>query len=137
MGLGSPLTTGSLIQAEHLSTTIKWIPVILSISGALIAIALYGLVKERLMNAPGRAIYTFLNNKWHLDYIYIRFLGIPAINWGHDIAYKLIDRGLIEAIGPKGLSSAAISATKLISRAQSGQLYHYTLLIVICTLIIV
>ena len=45
------------------------------------------------------------------------------------MSYKAIDRGTFEIIGPTGLSSVALNIAHKLHKAQTGSLYHYTLLI--------
>lgn len=33
------------------------------------------------------------------------YLAKPALLFGHDVTYKIIDRGLIEQVGPTGLTA--------------------------------
>ena len=45
------------------------------------------------------------------------------------MSYKYIDRATFEIIGPTGLSSVALKTAHQLHRAQTGSLYHYTLII--------
>jgi hypothetical protein len=45
------------------------------------------------------------------------------------MSYKAIDRGTFEIIGPTGLSSVALNVAHKLQKAQTGSLYHYTLMI--------
>lgn len=45
------------------------------------------------------------------------------------MSYKAIDRGTFEIIGPTGLSSVALNVAHKLHKAQTGSLYHYTLMI--------
>jgi hypothetical protein len=45
------------------------------------------------------------------------------------MSYKYIDRGTFEIIGPTGLSSIALKTAHQLHKAQTGSLYHYTLVI--------
>jgi len=49
----------------------------------------------------------------------------PLINFGYEVSYKVLDRGLIEYIGPYGISKELRKFTKLLSSLQSGQIYNY------------
>ena len=119
----------TLINAEFLSPIIKQIPVIGSIIGAVTAIIIYS--KSRIFNI--REIYIFLSNKWHFDYIYNNYIVKPIFTWGHNVSYKVLDKGLIEVIGPNGLSSSIRYVSTIFSRLQSGQVYNYAFTIIIFT----
>ena len=45
------------------------------------------------------------------------------------MSYKSIDRGTFEIMGPTGLSSVAMKTAHQLHKAQTGSLYHYTLII--------
>ena len=44
---------------------------------------------------------------------------------GYKTSYKAIDRGLIEMLGPYGISYTIYNTSRNISGLQSGYLYHY------------
>ena len=49
------------------------------------------------------------------------------------MSYKVLDKGLIEVIGPNGLSSSIRYVSTIFSRLQSGQVYNYAFTIIIFT----
>ncbi len=70
-------------------------------------------------------MYTFLNNKWHLDYIFNHYLAKPCMSFGHNVSYKILDRGLIEQVGPSGLVFVLNRVSRYLSGLQSGLIYNY------------
>jgi NADH-ubiquinone oxidoreductase chain 5 len=119
----------TLINAEFLSPLIKFIPVIASIFGALLSVFIYS--KSRNIN--NRSVYIFLSNKWHFDYIYNNYIVKPIFLWGHNVSYKVLDKGLLEALGPLGLSSGIRYLSTIMSKLQSGQVYNYAFTIILFT----
>ena len=117
----------TLINAEFLSPIIKIIPVVFSIFGAILSIIIYS--KSRDIN--NRTIHIFLSNKWHFDYLYNNYIVKPIFLWGHTVSYKVLDKGLLEAIGPNGLSDSIRYLSTIFSRLQSGQVYNYAFTIII------
>jgi NADH-ubiquinone oxidoreductase chain 5 len=77
----------------------------------------------------GRKVYTFLNKKWFFDKIYNECFGQFFFKFGYSMSYKNIDRGTFEIIGPTGLSSVVLKVAHQLHKAQTGSLYHYTLVI--------
>ena len=73
----------------------------------------------------GGNVYTFLNNKWHFDYIYNYYVVKSLIKFGYSVTYKTLDRGLIEWVGPYGISNQLINFTRNLSMFHSGQVYNY------------
>jgi len=117
----------SMIEAEFsLPLFIKLLPALLSLLGATLAVYLYHVNPEFIIgltnNYLGRQLYTFLNSKYFFDVIYNNFIIARGLKLGYTIS-KILDRGVIELVGPYGLSSAlnktalsiSISDTRVIS----------------------
>ncbi len=116
---------------------IKLIPLFFSLLGGSLAYFIYYIpiknFRNKLFKLLFHIIYTFLNSAWQFNYI-INHLIIKNIwKMGHIITYKLIDRGLLEIIGPKGISIIVIKFTQFLSNLQSGLLFNYILIIIIFT----
>lgn len=47
------------------------------------------------------------------------------LNFAHLVTYRVIDRGLLEIMGPKGLTRVLIRLTQNISYYQSGMVFNY------------
>nr|YP_009724570.1 NADH dehydrogenase subunit 5 [Diadumene lineata]QDX17609.1 NADH dehydrogenase subunit 5 [Diadumene lineata] len=122
-------------------TSIKLMPVIFSLFGAGTAVILYH-YSSRIFNAPtspvGLAGYTFLYSAWQFNYIINHFLVQNVWRLGHLITFRVLDKGVLELIGPKGISQFMIRLTQEISNLQSGLVYNYALmiLIAICALMV-
>jgi NADH-ubiquinone oxidoreductase chain 5 len=78
-------------------------------------------------------MYTFLNSAWQFNYIINHFIIANVWKFGHLISYKVIDRGLLEILGPRGISSVIINITQKISNLQSGMVFNYALIMIIFT----
>ncbi|KAH0825644.1 various chains-domain-containing protein, partial [Lanmaoa asiatica] len=99
----------SIIEAEFsLPLIIKLLPTLLSILGATSAIFLYHVYPDFILNltdsALGKKIYTFLNSKYFFDVIYNYYIISAGLLTGNTIS-KVLDRGVIELLGPYGLAS--------------------------------
>jgi NADH-ubiquinone oxidoreductase chain 5 len=90
-------------------------------------------IYSKSRNIKHRDLYIFLSNKWHFDYIYNNFIVKPIFLWGHNVSYKILDKGLLEVVGPIGLSSGIKYISTVFSRLQSGQVYNYAFTIIIFT----
>lgn len=121
----------NVIEGEFMNTTVKWLPVILSLFGAGIAIFLYGTAFQTLYmfktSKIGRKLFIFFNNKWHFDMLQNTYIVMPLFKAGHDVIYKIIDRGLIEKIGPYGLSKTIVKLSERSSLLHNGLIYNYAL----------
>ena len=121
---------------------IKILPTILSLSGGFCALLLYNRLwsyysafgRETLYNKDiYHSMYTFLNSAWQFNYIINHFIVANVWKFGHLISYKVIDRGLLEIMGPRGISFVVISITQKISNLQSGMIFNYALIMIIFT----
>ena len=122
-----------IFDAEFVEFFYKILPVTLSLFGASLSFVLYNFQSSILFalktSTFGRKIYTFLNKKWFFDKIYNECIGQFFFKFGYSMSYKKIDRGTFEIIGPTGLSSVALKTARQLHNAQTGSLYHYTLII--------
>jgi NADH-ubiquinone oxidoreductase chain 5 len=129
----------TLIEAEFsLPLMYKLLPTILSILGAGLAIYLYN-VSPRLLvditstlkgSAFARTLYTFFNGKYFLDVILNQFIIAKGMKLGYTVT-KVLDRGVIEAVGPFGLSTVLSNTGFNISRLDTGIVTSYALYIVL------
>ena len=122
-----------VFDAEFVEFFYKILPVTLSLCGAGLSFFLYNFQSSILFYIKtsfiGRKIYSFLNKKWFFDKIYNELFGQFFFKFGFTVSYKAIDRGTFEIIGPTGLSSVALNVANKLHKAQTGSLYHYTLMI--------
>ena len=139
LGLGSsffgnalfilPQHSDTFVDAEFIHIKFKWLPVLFSLTGAFLAFLFYGfaakLLSDFLNTNIGQFFYVLLTNKWHINQIYNNYIAKPVLNMGHDITYKVLDRGYIEFVGPMGLTRGITYITKQISALQSGWVYSY------------
>jgi NADH-ubiquinone oxidoreductase chain 5 len=131
----------SLLEAEFIPHSIKLIPVIFSMTGATTAYLLYSFSTSQLysfkVSLLGRRLYTFLNRKWFFDKIYHEFVSQGALSFGYHTTYKAIDRGIIEILGPYGISSSVQVQSKKMAKVQTGYLYHYAFMMLVGVTILI
>ena len=113
------------------SNFIKITPFVLSLLGMFLAFIIYsgGVV----FKWGQRVLYTFLNSAWQFNYIINNFFVNYIWKFGHLITYRIIDRGLLEIIGPKGASQLLIRSTQRVSNLQSGTVFNYALIMIVFT----
>lgn len=125
----------NLFDAEFIPTFYKTLPVNLSLLGFFFAFVLYNFRSDILFKLKvsflGKNLYSFLNRKWFFDKIYNEYFGQFFFKFGYSISYKFIDRGIFEILGPTGLSNFALKVSEELHRGQSGNIYHYTTVILI------
>ena len=147
IGLGTDFWGNSLyvwpenmnrIDSEFISQSWKLLPVIFSLSGTILAFVFYTVGNQLLfklkMSFIGKKLYNFLNKKWFFDKIYNEYINQVLLQFSYRVSYKVIDRGIIEVLGPMGLSRIIYKQAFSINNLQTGYLYHYALLMLIsCT----
>ena len=144
VGMGSDFLANSvfthpnnitLIEAEFsIPLMYKLLPSILSIVGAGLAIYFYNISPRFLIDLTDinilRRVYVFLNGKFLLDVILNQLIIAPAMKLGYTVT-KVLDRGVIESVGPYGLSSVLTTTGFNISRLDTGIVTSYALYIVL------
>jgi len=73
-------------------------------------------------------VYTFLNGKYLLDILYNSYIISGGLKVGYTIS-KLLDKGIIELIGPFGLTTGSYSASRSLSKLDTGVITTYALYI--------
>src|SRR5712664_4004099 len=128
----------SLIEAEFsLPLIIKLLPAFLSIFGASLAIFLYHksptFIIDLTDNFFGQKIYTFFNGKYFFDIIYNNYIINKGLELGYIIS-KVLDRGIIEMVGPYGLSKTLTNTGQNISKLDTGVITTYSIYITLSLL---
>ena len=121
----------TMVEAEFsMDRIIKLLPSILSLTGAIIATYLYHFLPQILSmeSSITRKIYTFLNGKYLFDVIYNKYFIGKGLQLGYFIS-KVLDRGVIEFIGPYGLSNTLNNTGIKISKLDTGIITTYSLYI--------
>ncbi|KZT63009.1 hypothetical protein DAEQUDRAFT_641414, partial [Daedalea quercina L-15889] len=119
-----------IIEAEFsLPLIIKLLPTIFSLLGGSLALVVTNSVSSLTLEQPIlRKIYTFLNGKYFFDIIYNNYLIGGALQISYTIS-KVLDRGIIELIGPFGLTEGSYSTGNFISKLDTGVITTYALYI--------
>lgn len=123
----------NMIDSEFISQIYKVLPVIFSILGGASSFLLYKFFNDFLfvVKFNYRNLYNFLNRKWFFDKLYNEFFTQRFFKFSYDVSYKLIDRGIIEILGPLGLSYITLKKAYFLAKIQTGYLYHYSFVILL------
>ncbi|TMV74885.1 NADH-quinone oxidoreductase subunit L, partial [Thioclava sp. BHET1] len=121
-----------LETAHHLPEWVGLAPTIAMALGFLIALQMYIFSTDlpgKLANSM-RPLYLFLLNKWYFDELYDLIIVRPALGLGR-VLWKKGDGAAIDG-AVNGFAMGVIPFfTRLISRAQSGYLFHYAFAMVV------
>lgn len=130
-----------LVESEFIPQEVKFIPLILTICGALVAflVNLFFTSKtyEFKISLVGKTLYTFLNKRWFFDKVYNDFIGRAFLYFGYHYSFKLLDKGIIEILGPFGIMHTMKNLAKQVRKIQTGFIYHYALVMLIGLLFLI
>ncbi len=121
----------SLEAAHHVPEWVKLEPFILSLAGIALAWVVYirrrGLA-EKIAASVG-PLYRLSLNKWYFDELYDRAVTRNALRLGR-LFSTTGDRKLIDRLGPDGTAALSRRTGALLSRFQTGYMYHYALVMI-------
>lgn len=125
----------SMFEVEDISIYVKFMPLFLSILGILLAYLSNTFLKHFIIKIQlsfvGKKIIFFLNKKWFLDKFFNNFFVFPFARFGYFITLISLDRGLVEFLGPLGITKIIKKYANILIQLQSGQLVHYVFFIII------
>ena len=128
----------ALENAHHVPAWVKYLPLVVAVSGISLAYFLYMLAPKLpgLLASTFRPVYLFLLNKWYFDELYDYLFVRPAMRLGRHL-WKTGDGTLIDGLGPDGLAEASMGVAKRTARLQSGQVAHYAFAMLIGVVVLI
>jgi|SRR5271154_1186106 len=119
----------SIIEAEFsLSLIVKFLPLIFTFIGSLSAILIYNFFPHILIDITDisivRKLYSFFNGKYYFDIIYNKYIISKGLQFSYTIS-KHLDRGVIELVGPYGLTNLLSNLSIKISKLDTGIITTY------------
>ena len=106
IGLGTPFWNNALftlptntiiLESEYIPQSIKFIPIVFSVLGALFALNINiigsGFAYMMKTSQVGRKLYIFLNKRWLFDKVYNDYVGQNALQFGYHVSFKALDKG--------------------------------------------
>lgn len=113
---------------------IKFLPLIVSLIGAIVSIVLGYLTIKWLnffMTKLFMRFYSFSNGAWYFDNIINYYIVNPIMKIGFVVTYKLIDNQILESLGPTKIYYELNNNSSIISRYHLGKISVYVLLFVV------
>jgi NADH-quinone oxidoreductase subunit L len=113
-------------QSEHVPAWVEAAPMSLTLLGFAVAYYYYILHPALPAQLAARRglVYLFLYNKWYFDELYDAIFVRPAKWLGRQL-WKIGDGAIIDGLGPDGIASRVLDATRGAVAVQSGYIYHY------------
>ena len=149
IGLGSDFYIDSIytlstnviiIDSEFIPTTIKLIPTFLSISGIFLSLLVLIFFEHLLVTFRyyyfTNKIYKFLVHKWYFDYIQNELLAKNFLTVCYNFCFKVLDKGLVELVGPKGFTAILYKLSITIRKQQTGFIYQYCCVMVLISILL-
>lgn len=136
-----------LLDIEFLPIFYKNIPLLITILGIVSAVYIYfinlNFFYRLKYNYYFKKIYLFLMKKWYFDRIYTQLVVQKILNLGLNYTYSQIDRGLLEIIGPYGITNTIYEITKLELKILPDDTFatylkiiaYFTIILIICCFI--
>jgi NADH-ubiquinone oxidoreductase chain 5 len=123
-----------LVDAEFaIPLFIKLLPSILTICGFVGTLLFYeflpNILVEIKLSKLGRTVYILLNQKYFFDLVYSRLVNL-VLNLGY-ITHKNIDRGILELVGPTGLTSLFYNTSRNLENIDNGYIPNYAAYIIL------
>jgi len=117
----------AIYKAHSVPKWVKLLPIVLAIIGISIATVFYVLIPDlpSRVSKAFRVLYTLFYNKWYFDEIY-NYLFVKPIKIFSVFCWNIIDKKIIDGIGPNGISSKVFSLSKISSKIHTGYVYHYS-----------
>lgn len=118
-----------LTDVEFLNINYKLTPLLLTLSGLLLAFSVYNYAIIEYFqikkNITFKKFYYFFNKKWFFDRAYTQSITQNVVRLSYDFYYKNVDRGLLELFGPHGVTVLISATTIRLIKTQSGFMLNY------------
>lgn len=125
--------------AEFAPYAFKSLPLFLSLTGTALALIVYSSFGSGISRfwLSSRSLLSLLGKKWYFDSFYNRAFVLPALLSGYRVFFRILDKGLIERLGPTGIGPVSFALAKATKSVQSGFLHNYVTLMVAFFVILV
>jgi NADH-ubiquinone oxidoreductase chain 5 len=130
----------TLIEAESLYYFYKLLPAIVSILSAVLAFIFYQPDSNKNSSASKtslyKSVYSFFSGKYYFDVLYNKYLIGNFIKTGLYTS-KVLDKGIIELVGPYGLSNMFYKYSGKVAATSTGIISLYALSILLALILII
>ena len=112
--------------AHHVPFWVKKAPLVAAVSGIVFATLIYGFGSAiaTFFTRTFSPIYKLFFNKYYFDELYHSIFQRPAL-WFGKMFFKVGDQKIINGLGPDGFARTCQRYATILSRVQTGFVYHY------------
>jgi NADH-quinone oxidoreductase subunit L len=121
-----------LHEAHHVPSWVPLAPLVVALSGIFLGYLCYMWVTD----IPGvvarvfRPVHQLFFNKWYVDEMYDAMFVKPSWAAGRTF-FQTGDQAIINGFGPDGIASLSRKGAGMLSRMQTGFVYHYAFVMII------
>jgi NADH-quinone oxidoreductase subunit L len=118
--------------AHHVPEWVKKLPLVMGVAGIFLAYVFYLWlpVLPRAFSFVFKPLHVLFHRKWFFDEIY-NILFVKSAQLLGNIFWKGGDKAIIDGLGPDGVSSLSRRIGGMLSKVQSGFVYHYAFVMVV------
>ena len=123
--------------AHHIPAWAIWLILVVAVSGIVFA-TLYYLVAPKLPGLTAKIfkpLHVLFFRKWFFDEIYDVLIVKPL--WALGRVFSAGDRKVIDGIGPDGVSKVTQVGARVLSKIQTGFVYHYAFLMIVGLVVLI
>jgi NADH-ubiquinone oxidoreductase chain 5 len=125
--------TGEWISMHFLPSFVAWLPLLSVLTGFMLSIS-YAWPFPWFTESLSKKIYLFLLSRWQFDIVYNQQIARRVLDFGAD-TWKTLDKGLLELLGPKGVSISLMDyIIPSVRQTQTGAVHDYALVFLILAL---
>ena len=123
----APATT-AIVASHMIPVWASWLPLMSVIVGLSLALA-FTWPMPWCAEYHWKAIYLFLQARWHFDVVWNQFVASPVLQLG-TVTWAALDKGVLEVLGPRGLTvSVTHWAVPSMRQWQTGTVHDYALVL--------
>jgi len=118
--------------AHHVPMWVKKAPLVAGVSGIIIATLIYGFggAFAGWVSRVFKPLHALFFNKYYIDELYHNIFQRPTI-WFGGLFFKVGDQLMINGLGPDGIAKLSKGGAGILSKIQTGFVYHYAFVMMI------
>ena len=116
-------------ESEYIPFYVKLIPLVFTLCG--IGVSYFFVCYYNYFSYSVYGLEKFLSKRWFFDVVYNSFLVRYLLSFSRSMGFNMLDRGVVELLGPSGfISLVRVTWTFLSLNFQTGYVFHYLQLLV-------
>lgn len=135
ISINSHPANAELVGYHFIPRTVTLLPFFLTILGIALATTFAWPFPWVTTSIFIKNVYLFFRSKWQFDVVYNHYVAHRVLDWGAD-TWAAIDKGILELLGPKGISYTIFNKYLPTSRLMyTGTVHDYAIIYIITILL--